>query len=170
MTLVEDLEMDFSHLSNLYVDALMSSDLLTAYEGWSVKRLAAFFIENNISGAPVVASDGGLVGVVTHSDVIRFEAREVSDAEIEKLALHFLGPFGGELSQDDIQKYKDKTLANCTVNEIMTPKVYSVEIGVSAIDACRLILEKNIHRLFVTDEGRVVGVMTAMDFLRYIMK
>ena len=35
-------------------------------------RLAKFFIKHNISGAPVIASDHELVGVVTVSDIFKF--------------------------------------------------------------------------------------------------
>lgn len=37
---------------------IMSPDLLTAfYEGWTIHRLAEFFIKHQISAVPVIASD-----------------------------------------------------------------------------------------------------------------
>src|SRR5690606_5856333 len=79
-------------ISALRVSDLMSTGVLTAYEGWSIKRLAAFFVRHQISGAPVVASDDSLVGVVTEADIIRFESRTPSDAEIRKMVHFYYGP------------------------------------------------------------------------------
>ena len=48
----------------LQAGQIMSVPVQTVYEGWSVKRLMKFLVEARISGAPVIASDGELVGVV----------------------------------------------------------------------------------------------------------
>lgn len=55
------------------VAAIASADLLTVYEGWSIKKLSEFFAKHKITGAPVIASDETLVGVVTQTDVVKFE-------------------------------------------------------------------------------------------------
>jgi predicted transcriptional regulator len=153
-------------ISGLRLAELMSTDVLTAYEGWSIKRLAAFFVRHNISGAPVVASDDSLVGVVSQSDVVRFESRTPSDAEIQKVVHFYHGPNSPGLTRADIQHLKERAIETCTVNAIMTSTVHSLDVSTSASQACRVMVEEGIHRLFVTSQGRVVGVVTAMDFLR----
>lgn len=145
---------------------IMSSDLLTAYEGWSIKRLASFFVKHNISGAPVVASDESLVGVVTQSDVIRFESRAPSDAEIQKVVQFYCGPNTQGLTDADIRHLKEKAIETCTVNAIMQGQVLSMDLHTSLANACAFMVEHDIHRLFITDGPRLVGVVTAMDMLR----
>jgi predicted transcriptional regulator len=44
----------------------------------TLKDLAEFFMEENVSGAPVLSSDR-LVGVVSVTDLIEFDAEEVED-------------------------------------------------------------------------------------------
>lgn len=161
---------NLADISGMRLAELMSTEVLTAYEGWSIKRLAAFFVRHNISGAPVVASDDSLVGVVSQSDVIRFESRSPSDLEIQKVVHFYHGPNSPGLTRADIQHLKERAIETCTVNAIMTPTVHSLDVSVQANRACRFMVEEGIHRLFVTSQGRVVGVVTAMDFLRRMVK
>jgi len=49
---------------------IMTKNILKVREDWSVHRLAEFFAENSISGAPVISTDGKLVGVVSLTDII----------------------------------------------------------------------------------------------------
>lgn len=157
-------------LAEYSLDALMSENVLTVYEGWSVKRLAGFFVKHGISGAPVIASDEELVGVVTQSDVVRFESSKPSEAEMQKLVQFYVGPFGGDLSPDILKHLKEKASENCTVNAIMTPEVVSVDVSTPVVEACDLIVNQGIHRLFVTRSGRLAGVVTARDILKRLLK
>ncbi len=143
-------------------------EVLTVYEGWSIKRLSTFFVKHNISGAPVIAADDELVGVVTQSDIVRFESREPSEEQIKKLAEQFCGPFGGSLDEAEIRRMQGRANEYCTVNSIMTPQVISVDISTDLNDACQLMLTKKLHRLFITENGLLVGVISAMDILRLL--
>lgn len=153
-------------ISGLTLADMMSRDLLTVYEGWSIRRLVGFFAKHEVTGAPVVASDESLVGVVTQTDVIRFESRSPSDAEIKKVVQFYYGPNTQGLNAADLQHLKDKAIETCTVNSIMTPEVVAKDGQINAAEACRYMVSEDVHRLFVTEQGRLVGVVTAMDFLR----
>ena len=153
-------------ISGLGVKELMSRDILTVYEGWSIKRLAGFFVKHHISGAPVIAADDELVGVVAQYDVVCFESKTPSEREMKQLVQFYCGPYGGELSEGDLKHLKEKASEYCTVNSIMTPEVVSIDISLSASSACEQLVKRDLHRLFVTEAGKLVGVVSAMDFLR----
>jgi CBS domain-containing protein len=51
------------------------------------------------------------------------------------------------------------------VSEIMTPRVYSVDPATPVAEAAKMMREAHIHRVFVTDRGRVVGIVTTSDLL-----
>ena len=70
--------MSNSNNNNVTAKTIMSKTLLSAYEGWTIHRLAEFFIKHGISGAPVIASDHELVGVVTVSDIFKFSSRNLN--------------------------------------------------------------------------------------------
>jgi predicted transcriptional regulator len=153
-------------LKNTKVIKVMSSKLLTVYEGWSVRKLSQFFLKHNISGAPVVASDDELVGVVTQSDVVRFDAKKPDEEVVAKIVEHYCGPLNRQLDAAEIDRIQDKAIDYMTVNAIMTEKVESISKEATLQEAYNLLLEKDIHRLFVVDKGILIGVITAMDILR----
>ncbi len=148
---------------------MMSTTILSAHEEWSVKKLAGFFVENKISGGPVISATEELIGVVTQSDVVQFESRTLGEAEIKQMIEQIRGPFSGDLTQEDMEHIRDKASENTTVQAIMTPKVVSVDIDTPLVEACTVIVEKKIHRLFVTQQGKLVGVITAHDVLQHLL-
>lgn len=148
---------------------IMSTKVLTVYEGWSVRRLSQFFIKHQISGAPVIAADEELVGVVTQSDIVRFESNEPSEQDVKKLVSQFCGPFGGTIDESEIRRIQDKANDYCTVNSIMTPKVISIDINTTLSDVYRALVKEDIQRLFVTEKGLLCGVISAMDILKKIV-
>ncbi len=156
-------------LNQLPLKDFMRKELLTAYEGWSIKKLSAFFVKHKISGAPVIAADNELVGVVTQSDIVRFESREPSEREMKKLVEQFCGPFGGTIDQAEIRRMQGKANEYCTVNSIMTPSVISTDVNTPLEKACHTIIKMGIRRLFVTEKGILIGVISAMDILKLLV-
>ena len=144
---------------------IMTTNLLTAYEGWTIHRLAEFFINRRISAVPVIASDHELVGVVSVSDVFAFNHladRDKGDA----LRNHYRDSCGQDIDDELLRSWVKDADKNCTVHQIMTPEVISVDLHQPLVGVARLLLEKHIHRVFVTEHKRVTGVITTMDVLR----
>ena len=62
------------------------------------------------------------------------------------------------------------------VSQVMTEKVYTVPLYEKVSIAARVMRNHHIHRVVVTDEGRVAGVLSAFDLLalvedhRFVMK
>jgi predicted transcriptional regulator len=144
---------------------IMGADLLMVYEGWTIHRLAEFFIKHQISAAPVIASDHELVGVVSVGDVFRFNNMEESDKGAV-LRNYYRENTGQEVNENDLRSWVKDADKNCTVHQIMTREVIAVEKDTSLKNVLSLLLEKHIHRVFVTDNKIVIGVITSMDVLQ----
>lgn len=157
-----------SILAQFALTDVMSKHVLTVYEGWSIKRLSQFFLKHNISGAPVIAADDELVGVVSQSDIIRFESVDPDKQQIIKLVRQYSGPFGGPIDEAEVLRIQTHAKDYCTVNSIMTSKVIAIDINSSLEAAYILILNTQVQRIFITQQGLLVGVLTAMDILRII--
>jgi CBS domain-containing protein len=62
------------------------------------------------------------------------------------------------------------------VSQVMTEKVYTVPLYEKVSIAARVMRNHQIHRVVVTDEGRVEGILSAFDLLalvedhRFVMK
>ena len=170
MSAVSTTDQFLDALEHIPVSEIMTIDVKTVYEGWSIRKLSQFFLKHDISGAPVIAADEELVGVVTQTDVLRFDSQKPDKATIEKVVERYCGPTQRELDANELSVIQGKALDYMTVNAIMTGMVMTVTVQDNLKKAYQLIVENNIHRLFVVDKGILVGVVTAMDILKRLGK
>jgi len=56
---------------------IMTRDIIMVKPKMTVKQLAMLLIKNQISGAPVAAEDGKIVGIVSEADILAKKARQV---------------------------------------------------------------------------------------------
>lgn len=151
-------------LTRFYAKHVMSPHVLTVYEGWSIQRLADFFMRHKISGAPVISSDHELVGVVSRSDIFHFE--NMDDSQKGKaLQSCYHEVSGYDYNQADLQEWAKNAQKNCTVHQIMIRKVISVDEDAPLSVIVQLMVKRNIHRVFVTQQGKIVGVISTSDIL-----
>ncbi|MBI5247624.1 MAG: CBS domain-containing protein [Elusimicrobia bacterium] len=81
-----------------------------------------------------------------------------------------IGPEGdliGLVSQTDLvrQPHEGDTAA-----AVMTPWTVSLEEDADIKDVARQMLSKQIHRLVITREGRMCGIITSLDLVRALLK
>lgn len=155
-------------LDNIAAKDVMTIDVLTAYEGWSIKRLSSFLIKHGISGAPVIASDHTLVGVVTTSDIVNFESKSTVEKKqlVEAIYTEYVG---FQYDEADLQEIAKKADENCTVNQVMTPSVIKVDEDTNLNEVAKLFLANSIHRVFVTKDGIITGVLSTTNILKAIV-
>ena len=117
---------------------VMSTDVLSVPPDMTVSDVAAFFAENQITGAPVMDSTHRLLGMVSVSDV----------SESDVVACEIFLDRG--------------------VRDIMTPTVYTIEHDVPVSRVARTMIAGRLHRLLVVRDERVVGIVTSLDLLKLI--
>lgn len=133
------------------VREIMQADPFFVFPDTKVGDLARELTERHISGAPVVDRDRKLLGVVSLSDIAATEA----DATNFHRDLWHQGPL--------------TAVGERQVAEIMTDRVLQVPTQQPIFDAVRLLVEHEIHRLVVTEEGQLAGILTTMDVMRYFL-
>jgi signal-transduction protein with cAMP-binding, CBS, and nucleotidyltransferase domain len=74
----------------------------------------------------------------------------------------------GVVSQSDLLQFNlgKKDPAGVPAWQICTYKPISVSTDTSIADVARLMLERRIHHVVVTRDGTMVGVVSALDFVR----
>ena len=97
---------------------------------------------------PVVA-DGRVVGIVSQRDL--FRAALSSLLQLRREAEH-------------------EWLAMFRVRAIMTPHVFSVAPSVTLRDAVEIMLDKRIGCLPVVEDGKLLGLLSESDCLRYLAR
>jgi CBS domain-containing protein len=64
---------------------IMTRDIITVSPTMTVKSLALTLIKNQISGAPVAAKDGKIIGVVSEADILAKKGKQVKNIMSKKV-------------------------------------------------------------------------------------
>ena len=148
-----------------HVKDLMNPDIMTVADDMTTNELARYLIEREISGAPVVDSEGHLIGVVSMTDIGRNMA-EPSDDESSR-GSSFYGDIAADPTLEDLgQRYVEERVV--TVRDVMTPVIHHVSVTASVADAARMMVDQHIHRLIVTQGKEPVGIITSLDLLKVV--
>ncbi|MFZ5531475.1 MAG: CBS domain-containing protein [Pseudomonadota bacterium] len=148
---------DLQHaLAQVPVRAAMAQPMKSARADWSVRDLIRFLIEERLYGVPVLNRDGDAIGVVTARDIIGFVNLDRDELE----ALLGLGAEEGDAGLAEARA-AGRADENCRVTEIMTPVLLSVPVSASLLEAVRMMHRHQIHRVFVVEDGSVVGVVSS---------
>jgi len=147
------------------VKDLMNPDIMTVADDMTTNELARYLIEREISGAPVVDSEGHLIGVVSMTDIGRNMA-EPSDDESSR-GSNFYGEIAADLTLEDLgQRYVEDRAV--TVRDVMTPVIHNVPATASVAEAAGIMVDQHIHRLIVTQGKQPVGIITSLDLLKVV--
>jgi CBS domain-containing protein len=155
-------------LKDLTAKDLMTSNVLTVGEEWLLDRLAEFFIEHSISGAPVASEDGKLIGVVSLTDLARFQSLPVGEVREESPHQYFQPIEDLRLAREELSGFRVDIESLVTVGDIMTPAIFNVDEDAGVQQVADIMISGRIHRLLVTRDGEVTGIVAAFDLLRAI--
>ncbi|MCH7675828.1 CBS domain-containing protein [candidate division KSB1 bacterium] len=155
-------------MKNLIAKDIMNPSVISVEEDLSVHELANFFTEKMISGAPVVNKDGKLVGVVSLSDIVRNDERRTAIVNDKRESDYYLSGWEDNLNSDEIQELHLEEDDSLTVRNIMTPLIFKVKETELISAMSDIMIGGRIHRLLVTRDEKVVGIITTLDMLKAI--
>ena len=138
---------------------LMTRDVAVVHPETSLLDAVKLMAHRGISGMPVVDGAGAIVGVISEGDLVRWhegyterQARWLDMlAEGFDLAAAFLA---------GIQEQHRK------VKSVMSSNVTTVTEEMPARDVASLMCAKNIKRVPVVRDGRLVGIVARSDLIR----
>jgi CBS domain-containing protein len=167
----------------------MSTDVVSVAPELSLRAALELLAVRHFGGVPVVTG-GRVVGVLSMSDILSFQASTpvVPAAEPDRPVWELESPeewpegdeapsaFFSDLwphAGGDVLERLEQTgtpewdmLAEHTVSEAMTRTVVAVGPETPARAAARLMTQFAIHRVLVLDDGGLRGVLTSMDVVR----
>lgn len=146
---------------------LMTRDVLTVQADWPLRWLADFLLQHGISGAPVVDNEGHLLGVVSHTDLIRHEDLAGRERPHDALPAYYQTLLD-RYDEEDLTSFRFEETNDTRVRDIMTPSIFQVTPNTPAQEIAEIMLRGQIHRLFVTEAQQVIGIVTAMDLLQVV--
>jgi CBS domain-containing protein len=139
------------------VGDVMNPGVVCTRPDMSLRDVERLFTDRRITGAPVVGEDGHPVGVVSQHDLVASQADPPSAADSGRF-------------YTDVETYRDIARAtidpsDLRVSQVMTPEVVSVARETPIAEAARLMRDRRVHRLLVTRQGVLVGIVTSIDLL-----
>lgn len=134
------------------VEEVMTRNVVSVPSDMPLQAVAEVLLDCGISGAPVVDDAGRVLGLVSKTDLVRWQMDE-DDQDLPPFAAD-PGPFA-----------EDAT----TAEDVMTKGIVVVKAGASLSEAAGVMARAGVHRVPVVDAaGVVVGLVTSMDFVRWV--
>lgn len=147
---------------------IMTREIMEARADWSLQRLTEFFVENSISGAPVINENGKLIGVVSSTHLISNNALSEIDPQSHGPHEYYLQSLERQYAQVEISSFTIAGEPLTTVGDIMTPVIYKISENTPVQKIADTMIKNRIHRIFVTREEKVVGIISSADMLSVI--
>ena len=152
--------------NKLTVSQVMQRDVLAVNADWSLDTLAGFLVDNSISGAPVTADDGELIGVVSLTDIVRQSS--MPDSDTGNTHDVYLYALERRMGQEELRSFHTEHESPVLVRDIMTPMIFEVGEDTTVQEVADTMLRGGIHRVFVTRGKKLAGIVTALDMLKVI--
>jgi acetoin utilization protein AcuB len=127
---------------------IMTRKLVTVSPDLSIAEIQSMFSQFQIHHLLVV-EEGKLIGLISDRDVLRSVSPFVNTAAEEK---------------------KDSFTLTRKARQIMSTQLVTVESKLGIREACDLILQRQVGLLPVVDEGKLIGVVSWRDMLRYFIQ
>lgn len=138
-----------------YVKDIMSTEIITVKENTDIRDLIKIFVNNEISGIPVLNHESSLIGVVSSADVLKKESSHtfyhttmVKNYELELL--------------------EDAKFFEQPVSSIMSTDLITIKPDATIAKMAKIMYEKKIHRLLVQEYDKLVGIVTTFDLLKLL--
>ena len=150
---------------------IMQTAVLSVEEDWPLYRPAAFLTDNQISGAPVISSENGsLIGVVSLTDIVRHNGTPEGRSPETGTHEYYLHNLESHIAGEEVATCHIENESSTTVRDIMTPMIFQVPENTTVQDAADTMVRGHIHRLLVTRDKRIAGIVTALDILKTLQQ
>jgi len=163
---------------------IMTTDVVSVPPDATLREVAEVLAERQVSGAPVV--DGGrVVGVITATDLVRFESPEAAprprrpaqggrEERQPEPPPGFVAELWAEPGPEVLERFLESRsmeadpLDRHTAAEIMTRDVVALPPDAEIHVAAERMLRERVHRVLVMEDGRLAGVVSSTDVLRAV--
>ena len=135
------------------VDEVMTRDVITVAPDVSLRDVARLLTQHRISGLPVCDDAGRVLGIVSEEDILRKEQENVNH--------------GGGLLLMLFERDEEIAKATArTAGQAMTSPAVSIRPDLSVAAAARIMVSRKLKRLMVTEDSRLLGIVTRADLVR----
>jgi CBS domain-containing protein len=148
------------------VSAVMTTRVLAVRPDVGVEALGDLLLDRGFGGAPVVDEEGRPVGVVSKTDFLR---ERVVAGDTGEAVTPGWQPSRGRFQVEIGSGVHLTSPPDALVADVMTPAAFVLSENAPLAQAAALMAFERVHRVpVVGDDGRVVGIVTSIDILRWL--
>lgn len=153
-----------SALAPVLVRDAMNSHAAKVPATATMKEVVNLMATADTTGISVVSADGSLEGYVTDGDVARYLARNDGGYANPSSGIYAFFIDTGDLRE------RIETLAKTNVMNLATKRVISVEADMPLDEACKILSDRRIKKMPVTDNGKLIGALSRRNVMNYMMR
>ena len=144
---------------------VMKKELLTLKPEDTVKEIARRMVNNKVSGMPVTDDAGNVLGVVSENDLLKKSIKPEEPAAWTIAMWAIVG------SGDKIDSYHNnlRKWLGSNAEDIMTSPAICVDVNDELDEVGKVMLEKGVKRVFVTEKGKLAGVISRSAFVKLLL-
>lgn len=148
---------------------IMQTNVFMATEDMSLWELARLFSQKRVTGVPVIGKGGGVVGVVSKTDLVRLNASNTGEPKSDEAT--FFKVTGGDLNDlsSEIDLEDLKSCPTKKVKDIMTPWIIAALPETPITEVAWTMVDESIHRVLIVDQQKQLkGIITTVDIVRAV--
>lgn len=143
----------------MFVRDVMVAPVITVKPSTTVKEVAELFLNKRISAAPVIDSQGELVGIVSEGDLLhRVEAG--TERHRSSWLMGFIG--SDTLAAEYVKSHGRK------VSDVMTRKVITASPQTPLYEVATLMEKNAIKRVPILENGQLVGIVSRANLVQAV--
>jgi CBS domain-containing protein len=147
---------------------IMEKRVVTVAADSPLLAVYRLFVQEDISGAPVIDEAGDVVGVISARDLLRIANETHDDAAMDLHYYEASSSFTPDEWMTDIEDFEDR-LTQRSVSQVMTTGAISVNRDTPINEIAELFMKHRIHRVLVfdpeNDEGPLIGLVSVFDMM-----
>ena len=131
-----------------HISTIMTTDIYTIDLNGSLHEVNEIFAKHHFRHLPVMHDDE-LVGIISQTDILRIS-------------------FGNTFGED--QGDADEAIFDMlSINQVMKHNPVIIGHNQTIREAAEIFTEQEFHALPVLDEGKIVGIVTTTDIIKYFL-
>jgi CBS domain-containing protein len=148
------------------VKDIMKTDVLTLKPTDTLNEAVKKFAEMDIHGAPVVDEENKIIGILTEKDILSELKTKTTKLSLVFPSSHALGmTFQESITKQEVRE-AFKEVGETPVSEVMNTNVISTSPDDLLVEIAVKMVNENVHRLPVVENGEVVGFITRADIIK----
>jgi len=131
------------------ISQIMTTSVVTLTTKDDLVTAEETFKKNRIRHIPVVSGDT-ILGILSYTDLMRISFADAID--------------------DDEHDVDTMVYNMFSIEQVMVKDVISVPPTATVKEVAQFLAQKEFHALPVVDEGKLVGIVTTTDLIRYLLE